>query len=173
MAAVLAKGTTVIRNAASEPHVQDLYRPELPGRRQIEGIGSNTIIIHGVGCSRVSEFTISPDYLEVGSFLGLAQWRAAIRIHGVVRRRMRMINWVFAERLNVNLRMDGDTLIVADEQDLHIKRISAAVREDRRAPWPSSCGPDEHRSDRGDAGEGHRADAREVFESRLYFDKTS
>ena len=72
MAAVTAKGDTVIRNAASEPHVQDLcYFLNTLGA-QIEEIGSNTLHIHGVSKLHGGEFTIGPDYLEVISFVGAA-----------------------------------------------------------------------------------------------------
>ncbi len=138
MAAVLAKGTTIIRNAASEPHVQDLCNLLNYLGADIQGVGSNTISVRGVDRLGGGEFRISPDYLEVGSFLGLgAVTRGEIRIHGVVREHMRMINWVFAERLGVNLRMEGDTLIVADEQNLAIREdIGGAVPKIDDAPWP-------------------------------------
>jgi UDP-N-acetylglucosamine 1-carboxyvinyltransferase len=138
MAAVLAKGTTIIRNAASEPHVQDLCNMLNCLGANIQGVGSNTIIVHGVDRLGGGEFCISPDYLEVGSFLGLgAVTRGEIRVHGVVREHMRMINWVFAERLGVNLRMEGDTLILADTQDLVIREdIGGAVPKIDDAPWP-------------------------------------
>lgn len=138
MAATLARGTTVIRNAASEPHVQDLCNMLRCLGAQIEGVGSNTITVHGVERLGGGAFTISPDYLEVSSFLGLgAVTRGEIRIRGVVREHMRMINWVFAERLGVNLRMEGDTLIVADEQDLCIREdLGGAVPKIDDAPWP-------------------------------------
>ncbi len=138
MAAVLARGTTVIRNAASEPHVQDLCHMLNCLGAQIQGIGSNTLIVEGVDRLGGGQYRISPDYLEVGSFLGLgAVTRGEIRIRGVVREHMRMINWVFAERLGVNLRMEGDTLIVADEQDLVIREdVGGAVPKIDDAPWP-------------------------------------
>lgn len=138
MAAVLAKGTTIIRNAASEPHVQDLCHMLNCLGARIQGIGSNTLIVEGVDRLGGGQYRISPDYLEVGSFLGLgAVTRGEIRIRGVVREHMRMINWVFAERLGVNLRMEGDTLIVADEQDLVIREdIGGAVPKIDDAPWP-------------------------------------
>ncbi len=138
MAAVLAKGTTIIRNAASEPHVQDLCHMLNCLGAKIQGIGSNTLIVEGVDRLGGGEYRISPDYLEVGSFLGLgAVTRGEIRIRGVVREHMRMINWVFAERLGVNLRMEGDTLIVPDEQDLVIREdIGGAVPKIDDAPWP-------------------------------------
>ena len=138
MAAVCAKGTTVIRNAACEPHVQDVCNMLSCVGAQIHGVGSNTLTIEGVEKLGNGDFTISPDYLEVGSFLGLgAVTRGEIRIHGVQAEHMRMINWTFRERLGVNMRMDGDTLIVADEQDLRIREdLGGAVPKIDDAPWP-------------------------------------
>ncbi len=138
MAATLAKGTTIIRNAASEPHVQDLCQLLNCLGADIQGVGSNTIIVHGVDRLGGGSFRISPDYLEVGSFLGLgAVTRGEIRIHGIVPEHMRMINWIFAERLGVSLHMQGDTLVVADEQDLTIREdIGGAVPKIDDAPWP-------------------------------------
>ncbi len=138
MASVLARGKTVIRNAASEPHVQDLchFLNRLGAR--ISGIGSNTLVIEGVDELGAGEFTISPDYLEVGSFLGLgAVTRGEIRVHGIVPEHLRMINWVFAERLGVSLEIQGDTLIIHDQQDLRIREdIGGAVPKIDDAPWP-------------------------------------
>ncbi len=138
MAAVLARGTTVIRNAASEPHVQDLCRFLNILGGQIEGSGSNILTVHGVERLHGGTHTISPDYLEVGSFLGLgAMTRGEIRIHGVVPDHMRMINMVFADRLNMRMHMQDQTLIVADEQELSIRDdIGGAVPKIDDAPWP-------------------------------------
>ena len=70
---------------------------------------------------------ISPDYLEIGSFLGLgAVTRGEIRIQGVASAHMRMINMVFGDRLGVRMHMAGDVLVVADDQDLSSVTISAA-----------------------------------------------
>jgi UDP-N-acetylglucosamine 1-carboxyvinyltransferase len=138
MAASLAKGTTIIRNAASEPHVQDLCNLLNRLGAQISGIGSNTLTIQGVDSLGAGEYTISPDYLEVGSFLGLgAVTPGEIRIHGIVPEHMRMINWVFAERLGVSLHVRGDILVVEDAQDLAIREdIGGAVPKIDDAPWP-------------------------------------
>jgi UDP-N-acetylglucosamine 1-carboxyvinyltransferase len=138
MAAVLAKGNTIIRNAASEPHVQDLCQLLNTMGAQIEGIGSNQLAIQGVERLRGGEFAISPDYLEVGSFIGLgAVTRGEIRIHGVVPEHMRMINLVFEDRLGVNMHLDGDVLVVHDEQDLCVREdIGGAVPKIDDAPWP-------------------------------------
>ncbi len=138
MAAVCAKGETIIRNAACEPHVQDLCNMLNCCGAKIGGVGSNTLTIQGVEHLGAGDFTISPDYLEVGSFLGLgAVTRGEIRIHGIVPEHMRMINWTFRERLGVRMRMEGDTLIVADEQELCIREdLGGAVPKIDDAPWP-------------------------------------
>ena len=138
MAATLAHGTTVLRNAASEPHVQDLCNLLNAMGAQIEGVGSNQLVIHGVPRLGAGEFTISPDYLEVGSFLGLgAVTRGEIRIHGVIPEHMRMINWIFADRLGVNLTVADDTIVIHDEQDLCIREdVGGAVPKIDDAPWP-------------------------------------
>ncbi len=138
MAAVYAKGETIIRNAACEPHVQDLCNMLNCCGARINGVGSNTLIIEGVTALGSGEFAISPDYLEVGSFLGLgAVTRGEIRIHGVVPEHMRMINWTFRERLGVRMRVEADTLIVADEQELCIREdLGGAVPKIDDAPWP-------------------------------------
>jgi UDP-N-acetylglucosamine 1-carboxyvinyltransferase len=138
MAATLASGTTIIRNAASEPHVQDLCNLLNCMGAQITGIGSNTLNITGVPKLGAGEYTISPDYLEVGSFLGLgAVTRGEIRIRGVTPEHMRMINYVFKERLGVDMHLEGDTLVVADEQHLEIREdVGGAVPKIDDAPWP-------------------------------------
>ena len=72
MAACLARGETTIRNAASEPHVQDLCHFLNSLGAQIEGIGSNVLRIQGQERLGGGECTIGPDFMEVGSFIGLA-----------------------------------------------------------------------------------------------------
>ncbi len=73
MAAVLAHGTTILRNAASEPHVQDLCRCLVQMGARIEGIGSNMLTLHGVDKLNGTDFTMGADYLEVASFIALAR----------------------------------------------------------------------------------------------------
>ena len=164
MAAVLAKGTTIIRNAASEPHVQDLCHLLNCLGAQIEGIGTNTLTIQGVDRLGGGEFTISPDYLEVGSFLGLgAVTRGEIRIHGVVPEHMRMINFVFADRLGVDMRMRGrhpDRRRRAGP--VHPRGHRRRRAQDRRCALAAvPRRPDEHRPGGRHPGAGHRADPRE------------
>ena len=115
MAAALAKGTTILRNAASEPHVQDLCNLLNILGAKVEGIGSNTLIIHGVDRLGSGEFTISPDYIEIGSYVGLgAVTPGEIRIRGVVPEHLRMVHLIFGDRLGVRMHIEGDTLVVED-----------------------------------------------------------
>ena len=138
MAAVLAKGETRIRNAASEPHVQEVCRfLNILGAR-IEGIGSNTLHISGVSSLKGGEFTIGPDLLEVVSYVG-----AAVVTHGEVRIRnagvehLEMVRLVF-HRLGVNWLVDGNDLIVPAEQSLVIaSEIDGAVPEIKTNVWPA------------------------------------
>ena len=138
MAASLARGTTVIRNAACEPHVQDLCHLLNSMGAHIEGIGSNVLTVHGVERLHGTEFTLGPDYVEIGSFLGLgAISRGELRIGPVRPGDLRMIRWVFEKRLNVNMYLDGDVLVVPDDQDLRvIADVGGAIPKIDDAPWP-------------------------------------
>src|SRR5436189_433547 len=84
MAAVAASGTTVLRNAASEPHVQDLARFLGGQGAKIDGLGSNTLTVEGGTPLRAAPFTLGPDHIEIGSFLGLAAvTNGAVTIDGL------------------------------------------------------------------------------------------
>lgn len=138
MAAVTARGETIIRNAASEPHVQELCHFLNTLGAQIEEIGSNTLRIHGVPKLHGGEFTIGPDYLEVVSFIG-----AAAVTHGNVRIRnagvenLGMIAHVF-ERMGVRWNVEGDDLIVPAEQELRIlPDLDGAIPEVKTNVWPA------------------------------------
>jgi len=139
MAACLAKGTTVVRNAASEPHVQDLCRCLNQMGARVSGIGSNTLIIEGVDRLRGTEFVISPDYMEVGSFLGLgAVTEGEVRIQGVVAEHLRMICMIFRDRLGVRMHLEGHDLVIEEQQDLTIRpELGGAVPQIDDAPWPA------------------------------------
>ena len=101
MAAVTATGTTILRNAASEPHVQELCHFLNQLGAQIENIGSNTLNIHGVPRLHGGEFTIGPDYLEVVSYIGAAVvTQSSIRIRDAGPQYLDMIAMVF-KRLGV------------------------------------------------------------------------
>lgn len=138
MAAALTPGKTVIRNAACEPHVQNLCRMLQGMGAQIDGVGSNALHIEGVDKLHGGEFTIGPDILEIGSFLGLgAVTRGELRIPGVDPGDLRMVMHVFRERLGVNCWFEGDTLVVGDEQNLKITMdVGGAVSKIDDGPWP-------------------------------------
>ena len=72
MAAALTPGTTIIRNAACEPHVQDLARMLVRMGAAIEGIGSNVLTVHGLERLGGCEHAVGPDHIEIGSFMALA-----------------------------------------------------------------------------------------------------
>lgn len=138
MAAVTAKGDTVIRNAASEPHVQELcYFLNLLGA-QIEEIGSNTLHIHGVPQLHGGEFTIGPDYLEVISFVGAAAvTHGSIRVKNAGVDNLHMIKHVF-QRLGVTWQVEGDDLIVPSGQELTISPdLDGAIPEIKTNVWPA------------------------------------
>lgn len=138
MAAVMARGETVIRNAASEPHVQELcYFLNTLGA-QIEEISSNTLHIHGVSSLHGGEYTIGPDYLEVISFVGAAAvTRGSIRVRNAGVKNLHMIGHVF-ERLGVTWNVEGDDLIVPSDQSLEIiPDMDGAIPEIKTNVWPA------------------------------------
>ncbi len=138
MAAVMARGDTVIRNAASEPHVQELCHFLNSLGAQIEEIGSNTLHIHGVTSLHGGEFTIGPDYLEVISFVGAAAvTRGNVRIKNAGVKNLQMIAHVF-ERLGVTWNVEGDDLIVPSNQRLEIiPDMDGAIPEIKTNVWPA------------------------------------
>jgi len=138
MAAVLAKGTTVLRNAASEPHVQDLCHLLNGMGARIEGIGSNVLTIHGVDRLGGGEFTIGPDHIEVGSYIALAAMtRGELRIRNAAPHHLRMIRHVFS-RLGVEIQVNGEDVVVPAEQPLEVvPDIGAAIPTIADAPWPA------------------------------------
>lgn len=138
MAAVLAKGTTVLRNAASEPHVQDLCHLLNGLGARIEGIGSNVLTIHGVDRLGGGEFTIGPDHIEVGSYIALAAMtRGELRIRNAAPHHLRMIRHVFS-RLGVEIQVDGEDVVVPAEQPLEVvPDIGGAIPTIADAPWPA------------------------------------
>ena len=137
LAAALAKGTTIIHNAACEPHVQDLCNLLNLLGAQIEGIGSNVLIIHGVDRLGGGEFSIGPDFMEVGSFIGLgAVTGGDLRIRNAGVRNLRMTRLVF-ERLGVEISFEGDDVLVPGEQLLTITPdLGGSIPEIKDRPWP-------------------------------------
>ncbi|HEX9028697.1 MAG TPA: UDP-N-acetylglucosamine 1-carboxyvinyltransferase, partial [Anaerolineales bacterium] len=138
MAAVTAQGSTVIRNAASEPHIQELCLFLNGLGAQIEEIGSNTLHIQGVSKLHGGEFTIGPDYLEVVSFISAAVvTKGSIRIRNAGPQYLDMIAMVFG-RLGVHWDKDGQDLVVPASQDLVVEPdLGDAIPEIRVMPWPA------------------------------------
>ncbi len=138
MAAVTASGDTVIRNAASEPHIQELchFLNLLGGR--IGNIGSNTLHISGVQKLTGGEFTIGPDYLEVVSYIGAAVvTHGSIRIRNADPQHLDMIAYVF-RRLGVEWNIEGEDLVVPENQELVIEPdLGGAIPEISVMPWPA------------------------------------
>ncbi|HRU94959.1 MAG TPA: UDP-N-acetylglucosamine 1-carboxyvinyltransferase, partial [Anaerolineae bacterium] len=138
MAAVLAQGTTIIRNAASEPHVQDLCQLLNAMGAQIEGIGTNALVIQGVEKLHGAEFTISADHVEVGSYIALAAaTRGELLIRNAGAQHLRMIKMVF-ERLGVTFELRGEDVFVPAEQSRVIAPdMGKAIPTIKDAPWPA------------------------------------
>ncbi len=138
MAAVLAKGKTQIRNAASEPHVQELCTFLNLLGAQIDDIGSNTLHIMGVPRLHGGEFTIGPDMLEVVSYIGAAVvTRGEVRIRNAGVQHLEMVHQVF-HRLGVHWQVDGNDLLVPAEQSLKIiSDLDGAVPEVKTNVWPA------------------------------------
>lgn len=138
MAAALARGTTTLRNAACEPHVQDLARFLAGLGAGIQGIGTNTLTVEGGGPLRAAAFTVGPDHIEVGSFIGLAAvTNGAVTIDGVRAEDLRAILLGF-ERLGVRPRLDGTRLIVDAGQERRIRPdLGGHVPKLEDGPWPA------------------------------------
>jgi UDP-N-acetylglucosamine 1-carboxyvinyltransferase len=138
VAATAAKGTTVLRNAASEPHVQDLARFLVAMGAEIEGIGTNTITIHGGRALKGGSYSIGPDHIEVGSFIGLAAvTRSELRIEQAGVEHLRSVLMGF-ERLGVVCRVDGADLVIPAEQSRRIQSdLGGHVPKLEDQPWPA------------------------------------
>lgn len=138
MAAVAATGETVLRNAACEPHVQDLCNFLVALGAGIEGIGTNLLRIHGGAELRGATYAIGPDHIEVGSFIGLAAvTRSALRIERAGVEHLRSIRLGF-ERLGVVTTVEGDDLIVPAEQSMAIRSdLGGHVPKLEDQPWPA------------------------------------
>jgi UDP-N-acetylglucosamine 1-carboxyvinyltransferase len=138
MAAALTRGPTVIRNAASEPHVQDLARMLVAMGAQIDGIGSNVMTVHGTSSLRGCTHTIAPDHIEIGSFMVLAGVTGGeLVIKDTVPQDLRMIRLVF-DRLGLRSEVSGADVIVPGSQRLVIRNDAGDYTpkvED--GPWPA------------------------------------
>ena len=137
MAAVLAEGQTIITNAASEPHVQDLCKMLISMGAKISGVGSNILTIDGVKKLHGTEYRIGPDYMEIGSFIGLAAaTKGSITITGVEPRDLRPIKLAF-KKLGIHWEIEGDTLTVPMGQSMQVDTdLGGMTPKIDDSPWP-------------------------------------
>jgi len=137
MAAVLAEGETIITNAASEPHVQDVCKMLNAMGAKISGIGSNILNIKGVTSLHGCEYKIGPDYMEIGSFIGLAAaTKGSITITGVNPRDMRPIKLAFG-KLGISWTIENDTLTVHSGQAMKVNTdLGGMIPKIDDSPWP-------------------------------------
>ena len=138
MAAVLTPGETTIANAACEPHVQDLCRFLVSLGAEIQGIESNLLRIHGVDTLRGGEWSIAPEHIEVGSFIGLAAvTNSDLTIDGVEPRDLASILTAF-RRLGIEVELGDDWLRVPPHQELVIQNdLGDQVPKIEDGPWPA------------------------------------
>src|SRR3954463_12252260 len=138
MAAALTPGTTVIGNAACEPHVQDLARMLVKMGADIRGIGSNVLTITGRDVLGGCAHDVGPDHIEIGSFIALAGVTGGdLRIKDTEPDDLRMVRLIF-ERLGLRTELDGADVLVPGDQSLITKRdvgeFKAKVQD---GPWPA------------------------------------
>ena len=137
LGAALAKGRTVIRNAASEPHVQQLGMALMKLGARMVGIGTNSITIDGVDRLKGIEHTILSDHMEVGSLIGAAAMtHGEVTIKNAVVKHMRMTQLVF-KRLGVATQVQGEDLCVpAQERFVMEADLGGAVPRVQSQIWP-------------------------------------
>jgi UDP-N-acetylglucosamine 1-carboxyvinyltransferase len=137
MACVLAEGRTTIMNAASEPHVQDLCRLLNLMGAKIGGIGSNILTIDGVKKLHGAEYRIGSDYMEVGSFIGLAAvTHGELEIEDAAPENLRMTKHAFG-KLGITWETEGTTIRVPLGQELKVvPDIGGMIPKIDDAPWP-------------------------------------
>ncbi len=128
----------MLRNAASEPHVQDTARVLVAMGARIEGIGSNCYMITGVERLGGARYAIGPDHIEVGSFLGLAAVTGgAVTVEGVRPDDLRSTMLGF-ERLGIHGRFQGDQLVMAADQERRVRPdLGGHVPKLEDGPWPA------------------------------------
>jgi UDP-N-acetylglucosamine 1-carboxyvinyltransferase len=171
MAAVLAKGTTVLRNAASEPHVQDLAKLLIGMGAQIEGLDTNTLTITGVDRLGGTTHRIVSDHIEAGSYLALvAATGGEVVVHDTVKSHYWMINRVF-ERFGIQLDIESDRIVLPGGQSPRIRPDAGGVipRVDD-GPWPQF--PTDMMSSMlvlATQSQGSVLFFEKMFESRMYF----
>ncbi len=137
MAAVLAKGTTTIYNAACEPYIQQLCKMLCRMGARIEGIGSNLLTIHGTDRLGGTQHRLLPDMIEVGSFIGMAAMTGSnLLLRNVGIKDLGLMPEIF-ERIGVRLHIEGDDIRVDQKEIYEIENfIDGSTLTIADAPWP-------------------------------------
>ena len=137
MTAVLAEGETVIQNAASEPHVQDLCNMLVSMGAKIDGIGSNILKIKGVQKLHGTRFRIGSDFMEVGSYIGLAAvTHSKLEIMDAEPKNLRMAKIAFG-KLGISWETSGNSILIRPRQELRVKPdMGDQIPSIDDAPWP-------------------------------------
>jgi UDP-N-acetylglucosamine 1-carboxyvinyltransferase len=137
MAAVLAKGETIIDNAAREPHTQDLCHFLNTLGARIEGIGTGRLLIQGVDRLHGGEYRVGSDFMEVGSFIGAAVITGGeMWIRDAGPENLRMIEQIY-HRLGVHWQVEGnDIFIPADQKNEILPAFDGRIPEIKPHPWP-------------------------------------
>ena len=137
MTAVLAEGETVIQNAASEPHVQDICNMLVSMGAVIEGIGSNILRIKGVDKLHGTQFRIGSDFMEVGSYIGLAAvTHSRLEIMDAEPKNLRMAKIAFG-KLGISWETSGNSILIRPRQELRVKLdMGDQIPSIDDAPWP-------------------------------------
>lgn len=138
MASVLAKGKTTIYNAACEPYIQQLCSLLVKMGANIEGIGSNLLVISGVRKLSGANHTILPDMIEIGSWIGLAAMtKSEIKIKNVSWENLGQIPNTF-RKLGIKILKEGDDMIIPSHKDGYeiSNYIDGSILTISDAPWP-------------------------------------
>jgi UDP-N-acetylglucosamine 1-carboxyvinyltransferase len=171
MAAVLAKGTTTIYNAACEPYVQQLCKMLVGMGAKIEGIGSNLLKITGVEALHGTEHTMLPDMIEVGSFIGMAAMNGdGVTIENVSYMNLGIIPDSF-RRLGITIEQKGDDIYIPKHDSYRIETfLDGSIMTISDAPWPGLT-PDllSVMLVVATQAQGSVLIHQKMFESRLYF----
>jgi UDP-N-acetylglucosamine 1-carboxyvinyltransferase len=138
MAAVVADGETRIRNAAAEPHVQDLCDMLVAMGAGIEGIGTNVLRVHGAARLGGCRYRIQSDHIEVGSFIGLAAVTGGeLTIEQAAHRHLDATLLAY-ERLGISCEIRGDDLFVAADQSMEVRTDAGGhIPKIDDGPWPA------------------------------------
>lgn len=137
MAAVLAEGKTIITNAASEPHIQDLCNMLNKMGAEISGIGSNILKIKGVEKLHGAEFSIGPDYMEIGSFIGLAAaTKGSVTIEGTQNIDLRPLKIGFS-KFGITWTQNKNSISVSQLQEMKtVSDVGTKIAKIDDSPWP-------------------------------------